>query len=133
MPDERLMRWSEEMVSRLKKLVVDGISYKHIADDLGISRSAVAGKVNRLGLTVTKPKPKSPAPPAPAPAPRKPRTARGNPLFNAVPKPTPEPVRPRTMPDPPSMLRKTFFELENCDCRWPLGEPGTPGFAFCAL
>lgn len=27
--------------------------------------------------------------------------------------------------------RKTLAQLDNCHCRWPVGEPGSPGFFFC--
>lgn len=43
--------WPDEMVSALKQLWGAGYSAGKIAAQLGVSRSAVAGKINRLGLT----------------------------------------------------------------------------------
>jgi GcrA cell cycle regulator len=32
----------------------------------------------------------------------------------------------------PETRRKTLLELEQSDCRWPIGEPRQPDFRFCA-
>jgi hypothetical protein len=42
--------WPAERVERLKELLAAGKDYRTIAGELGCSRSAVAGKVDRLGL-----------------------------------------------------------------------------------
>lgn len=42
--------WSDERVKQLKHLVAEGTSAGQIAQAIGISRSAVIGKVSRLGL-----------------------------------------------------------------------------------
>ncbi|NPU23984.1 GcrA family cell cycle regulator [Bradyrhizobium denitrificans] len=42
--------WTEQRVQRLKQLFVAGQTCTQIGADLGISRSAVIGKISRLGL-----------------------------------------------------------------------------------
>jgi len=47
------MGWTEARVARLRDLWKAGYTARDIADDLGgVSRGAVLGKVNRLGLSV---------------------------------------------------------------------------------
>ena len=46
------MSWTDERVSTLKKLWLDGLSASQIAKQLGgVTRNAVIGKVHRLGLS----------------------------------------------------------------------------------
>jgi len=42
--------WPDDMTEKLKLLWATGLSCRGIADDLGVSRNAVIGKVHRLGL-----------------------------------------------------------------------------------
>ena len=44
------MSWTPEMEARLRFLNTKGWSYSEIARDLRVSRSAVAGKISRLGI-----------------------------------------------------------------------------------
>lgn len=37
-----------------------------------------------------------------------------------------------TEPEIPVAERKALVDLEDGDCRWPIGDPLTPGFHFCA-
>src|SRR3569833_4713148 len=49
---EMVMSWTEERVSLLKKLWLEGLSASQIAKQLGgVTRNAVIGKVRRLGLS----------------------------------------------------------------------------------
>lgn len=87
-----------------------------------LSRSAIIGKVHRLGLAK-----RSSATVAPRPKPRH-RPARP-PTITAAPPPEP-------MPDTPDELipigqRRTLEQLTNVTCRWPVNDPGTPDFFFC--
>jgi len=46
------MSWTDERVTTLKKLWLDGLSASQIAKQLGgVTRNAVIGKVHRLGLS----------------------------------------------------------------------------------
>jgi GcrA cell cycle regulator len=47
------MDWNEERTATLRKLWLEGMSASQVARQLGgVSRSAVIGKVHRLGITV---------------------------------------------------------------------------------
>jgi GcrA cell cycle regulator len=119
--------WAEERLAEFNKLTAAGLSASQIAKRLGISRNAVCGKWDRLG--VSKPRP---AAPKPKPAP-KPRTA--------APKPAP---RPRTaapkpalraamhVPDlAPGSLDIDFMAITSTTCKWPVND-GNP-FRFCGV
>lgn len=43
--------WTEERTAMLKALKKDGLSYRAIGLKLGVTRNAVSGKLNRLGLS----------------------------------------------------------------------------------
>jgi GcrA cell cycle regulator len=43
--------WTAERVARLKSGVNAGLSCAQIANEIGVSRNAVIGKINRLGLS----------------------------------------------------------------------------------
>jgi GcrA cell cycle regulator len=60
--------WTDDRIAILKQLWVDGASAAMIADHLGISRSAVLGKIFRLRRGDA-----APAAPSPRPRPKRPR------------------------------------------------------------
>jgi hypothetical protein len=43
-------QWTEAKVNRLRLLWAQGVSMQQIADELGVSKNAIAGKRHRLGL-----------------------------------------------------------------------------------
>ena len=43
--------WTEERLERLKSCFEAGWTCRQIADEIGVSRNAVIGKLNRLNLT----------------------------------------------------------------------------------
>ena len=47
--------WTDERVELLKSHFEAGLSCRQIADDIGVSRNAVIGKLSRLNLTREKP------------------------------------------------------------------------------
>lgn len=126
--------WADEaLVERLKVLWAEGFSASQVAAQLGhgLSRNAVIAKVHRIGLTrrtetVRLRKSKSGK-----------RAKRG-----AAPKP-PRPMAPRPadlkwepfVPGPdlviPADQRKGIADLEDDDCRWPIGDPQKDDFSFC--
>lgn len=141
------MEWTAERIVLLKRLRDDGVSYTVIAAKLGITRGAVSGKVDRLGLAMREPEPRGP---------RKPRVrlktrpivpkvsdlnsgvhgAHGAP-FN----PHPEVRAQRASKDagrggaadPSARASRacSLLELTADTCRWPVGDVGEPGFFFC--
>jgi GcrA cell cycle regulator len=108
----RGVAWTEHRLGLLKQLWADGKTATAIGRRLGISKSAVLGKVFRLRL----------APAANAAAPQTPpgRHRRGRPLLADQQTSVPEPKRGLSV-----------FELTNATCRWPHGQVGSKNFHFC--
>jgi GcrA cell cycle regulator len=132
--------WSDDRVESLKKLWGEGLSAGRIAHRLGgISRSAVIGKVHRLGLSERKGSANSR------------RTAHLRPARKRVLHPKSIGARRSTfaeylaavqssrtsMPQPveTDTVRVAFAQLDadrpHQHCRWPVGDPKQPGFGFC--
>lgn len=97
----------------LKKLRAEGMSAAAIAEKMGCTRNAVIGKMARIGMLrriVEMPTPR----PKPKPKPKA---------------PAPRPVR--AVKDVPRIA--SILELTERTCKWPVGNPGSPGFGFCGL
>lgn len=136
------MSWNDERVNTLKKLWAEGHSASQIAKQLGgVTRNAVIGKVHRLGLSGR-------ATPS-RPVKRPPRLARPKPRFLAdgtvaaapviAPQAAPAPALaiervPAIKPLPPLLVDgtpATILTLRDTMCKWPIGDPADPKFAFC--
>lgn len=118
--------WTDDRVGRLKTLWLEGRSAAQIARDLdhGLTRSAILGKVYRLGLSAGRPPASRSARVATGPAARRSSPAR------TVPPPCPEPLD-RSRMDAPSHGTATILSVRRQDCRWPYGDPGDLDFALC--
>ena len=136
------MSWTEDRVDVLKKLWAEGHSASQIAKQLGgVTRNAVIGKVHRLGLSGR-------ATPS-RPVKRPPRLARPKPQVQATgtvevqtPTASPEESRIRRS-DQQAILSAlapapvadgeaaTILTLRDSMCKWPIGDPADPQFAFC--
>jgi GcrA cell cycle regulator len=121
--------WTSERVELLKSHFAAGLSCREIANDIGVSRNAVIGKLSRLNLTREKA--------VEARRSARKEIAKGN--------------RPRSEPRAQyQMLRKLYAEVHpaadepihsehRCSllelsaekCRWPINNPGTEDFCFC--
>src|SRR5713101_2140382 len=119
--------WTAERLELLKNRFEAGLSCRQIADDIGVSRNAVIGKLSRLNLTRDG---------EVRPPPRK-RAAKGQ--------------RPKTVPRLHQMLKALYgepqpaaddepihnghccslFELSDQRCRCPISTPGLADFCFC--
>lgn len=113
----RGVAWTEQRLSLLKRLWADGKTATAIGRRLGISKSAVLGKVFRLRLAPPDDAAASQlslevAPPG--------RHRRGRPLLADQQTSVPEPKRGLSV-----------FELTNATCRWPHGQVGGKNFHFC--
>ena len=118
--------WTTERIELLKSHFSAGLSCREIANEIGVSRNAVIGKLSRLSLTREK----------------KPEIRRAGPKAN----------RPRSVPRLQyRILRKLFAEAtppedavaihseQHCSllelseerCRWPINSPGEEDFCFC--
>ena len=128
------MSWTDERVSTLKKLWLDGLSASQIAKQLGgVTRNAVIGKVHRLGLSgraapskPARPTFKAPRPARPAAAPAAPRRVAEQTVPVAA-APSPSPVR--YVEEAPGTA--TVLTLGAHMCKWPIGDPSSDSFTFC--
>lgn len=135
------MAWTEERVEVLKKLWAEGHSASQIAKELGgVTRNAVIGKVHRLGLSGR-------ATPS-RPVKRPPRLARPKPrlrpdgsiVATKISRPVAEvglkladkevlvALPPKPLADGEAA---TILTLRDSMCKWPIGDPADPRFAFC--
>lgn len=135
------MAWTEERVEVLKKLWAEGHSASQIAKELGgVTRNAVIGKVHRLGLSGR-------ATPS-RPVKRPPRLARPKPKLrpdgtvaaSKVAQPAAEvglkaSEKESLVALPPKPLADgeaaSILTLRDSMCKWPIGDPADPRFAFC--
>ncbi|MCG2662699.1 GcrA family cell cycle regulator [Brevundimonas sp.] len=114
--------WTDDRIGRLKTLWLEGQTAEQIALDLanGITRSAVLGKVHRMGLSAGR---------------------SGRPAKRPGPGPKPSRLAPtRSLPARPLDARPvvatehglaTVLSVRRCQCRWPFGEPGAADFTLC--
>jgi GcrA cell cycle regulator len=119
------MDWNEERTATLRKLWLEGMSASQVARQLGgVSRSAVIGKVHRLGITVRD---------IPARQRSTVRSAvraqpRARIVRDAV--PTPRPTL-RLVEVADMAPTANILGLEIHSCRWPIGNPESHDFGFC--
>jgi GcrA cell cycle regulator len=123
--------WTAERIELLKSRFEAGLTCREIADDIGVSRNAVIGKLSRLNLTRGKGgdprrKPRKDA----APRAHRPRSTPRFP-YQVVPAvyAKPQPV----IDDEPIHNDHccSLLELSEEKCRWPISTPGTEDFCFC--
>lgn len=126
---ENVMDWNEERTAVLKKLWLEGMSASQVARQLGgVSRSAVIGKVHRLGITVreTPVRQRTPSVRSPSRLQVRARTARET--IALAPR-----IAPPRLARPMDDLAPTasILGLETHSCRWPIGNPDQNDFGFC--
>ena len=133
--------WNDAAISRLKALWAEGHSTAEIGRRMGISKNAVIGKSHRLDLA---PRP-SPIRPAGQAKERRPRRMSCPSLVELQGRPPEEAKLAVSVPPPPVRVAATRLVvppapeppartplLSKHPCAWPIGEPGTTGFRFCA-
>ena len=107
--------WDDRKDKLLTELWERNISQGNIAKQVSMSTTAVRSRAIRLGLTPRQE-------PAPKKSERRQRRFNFAKLFDGI---------TETVAEPPIEQRKTFFELEDCHCRWPFGDPRKSDFYFC--
>jgi len=124
------MGWNEERVALLRKLWAEGLSASQIAKQLGgVTRNAVIGKVHRLGLAGRA----TPSRPAKRPV----RAARPRVIGPTAPRLRPPSSVPHVViPDLEPMRFEdgktaSVLTLNESMCKYPIGDPTDPDFAFC--
>lgn len=115
--------WTDEREATLRDLWGKGVHRKDIARKLGLSLQAVGTKVHRLGLTRKR------AQVSPSERSLEWRAGRGALAQRKAPPSTPQP-RPCAEVIPLGQ-RCSLMDLTPDTCRWPIGDVGEPGFAFC--
>jgi GcrA cell cycle regulator len=122
--------WTTERVERLKNRFEAGLTCREIANDIGVSRNAVIGKLSRLNLTREESGDAR-------------RPARNNAAKERRPKPVPR-LQYRMLralygePQPAADNGPihdghtcSLLELSEQRCRWPISTPGAADFCFC--
>ena len=122
--------WSDADIRNMQEMWVAGKSASEIAQALGdgLTRSAVLGKIHRLGMNfLPREATKSNFRPASNPKTTAPRIVQAK-TAPRMPQPS---RRHNPVPKPMAMPLITITELTNDTCRWPVGDPKTPEFRYC--
>lgn len=123
--------WTTERVAQLKSGVNAGLSCAQIANEIGVSRNAVIGKINRLGLS----RGRNPTAPRPRDGVliRRPKVLTQRPVLKAL--FASAPIADVVSSEPCSLLNLTPRK-----CRWPIsgadftfcGNTTVDGMSYCA-
>jgi GcrA cell cycle regulator len=115
--------WTTERVDLLRSCVSAGLSCGQIAHEIGVSRNAVIGKINRLGLSrgrrAAAPRTRTRA------GVRRPQVLTQRLALRAL--FASEPVADDVVSTEPCSL----LNLAPCKCRWPITAGSTAEFTFC--
>lgn len=147
-PKQQSIGWSDDRVDRLKKLWGEGKSAAQIAGILkgNLTRSAVIGKVHRLGLSEAG-RAKAAAPSTARTHVRPPKPGQQNrpgAVFGAVSIDNPEETERRrkiaqaenekrlaAMAEPANDTALPLINRSRFQCSWPVGEPARPAEQMC--
>jgi len=122
--------WTKERVELLTGYLQAGYTCMQIARQIGVTRNAVIGKLNRLGLSrPARPTARTEA--AENPRVPRPRAITQRQILRAVHAETPRVVAAVPAPTVVSIERCTLLELDRGKCRWPVSEPDAKDFLFC--
>lgn len=120
--------WTDERVELLRSYAGAGLSCAKIAREIGVTRNAVIGKLNRLGLLGSRRaatgRPEHPG----VPRLRRTRINIRRQILRAIYAETP-PVTDDVLLA--SAARCSLLELAQGTCRWPISDPGARDFGFC--
>lgn len=143
MPD-REIAWTDERVDVLKAKFADGLSASQIAGVLGgVTRNAVIGKLNRLGMHRGGWSPTTRPPSDRQRAGSRNSSERARTGISRAPAPPPRSrsldgsLDPLVIETPvedfaiPAEQRRTVLTIGEGECRWPVNEPGADDFFFC--
>lgn len=135
----RAPTWPTWRVERLKELAKDNeLSASQIGLELGVTRNAVIGKLDRLGLSIKK-NGAADKPGRTPKTPRPPGTERKR-AWRALVKAAEEELQRiegtvehvEEVPEaPPATAIASLFDLRKRHCKYPIGDPGTATFCYC--
>jgi GcrA cell cycle regulator len=117
--------WTTERIALLKNRIEAGFSRGQIAREMGMSRNAVIGKANRLGLFGVRGPVQQLDPSAKIARPRKVTQRR---ILQAL-RANLQLAFTEVVGD--CANRCSLLELQQWHCRWPISDPGAEGFGFC--
>jgi GcrA cell cycle regulator len=120
--------WTAERVELLKSRFEAGLTCREIADDIGVSRNAVIGKLARLNLSRAEGVSEGFSERREIPKARPPKSERQSQrqILKAL---RPEPAAEEAPIC--SEHRCSLLELSEEKCRWPISDLGPSDFWFC--
>jgi GcrA cell cycle regulator len=127
--------WTSERVERLQSCFAAGLSCSQIAVEIGATRNAVIGKLNRLGLSrgreIAAPTREQAGAAKPSRAkPFRSNVSRARRALLALAGADRE--APAVVAVPIHEGRgRSLLELGHGTCRWPINEPGAEDFRYC--
>ncbi len=133
------MEWTAKAIDLLRALWAEGHSTAEIGRRMGVTKNAIVGKAHRLDLPA-RPSPirKQEAGVAPSsaasrrrPSVREATAPARRPAVQAPPPPA-RTVAAAPVPAPAPSAVRHFPRASFRSCCWPIGEPGTRDFRFCA-
>ena len=133
------MEWTATAVDLLRALWAEGHSTAEIGRRMGVTKNAIVGKAHRLDLPA-RPSPirKQEAGVAPSsaasrrrPSVREATAPARRPAVQAPPPPA-RTIAAAPVPAPAPSAVRHFPRASFRSCCWPIGEPGTRDFRFCA-
>jgi GcrA cell cycle regulator len=113
--------WTTKRIELLKNRIMAGLSCSEIAREIGLSRNAVIGKANRLGLSRFN---------ATGQQPQSTEITRHKKLTRRQIAHVPCAEAKRACADAQGD-RCSLSDLQEWNCRWPIGDPGNADFGFC--
>jgi GcrA cell cycle regulator len=119
--------WTPERVDLLRRYVGNGMTCAQVAREIGVSRNAVIGKINRLGLSRGR-RPAGQRPECPTAAPKRLGMLTQRRILRAI---EAEPPAQAAAAPISSAARCSLLELAHGKCRWPISSPGAADFCFC--
>jgi len=119
--------WTAERVELLKSRFEAGLTCREIADDIGVSRNAVIGKIARLNLSRAEGVSERFSEPKVSPRTRAPRSPPGQRQLLKALRPEPAPEEAPIC----SEHRCSLLELSEEKCRWPISDLGPADVWFC--
>lgn len=130
--------WSEARVATTLRLADEGYSASEIAKQIGdTTRNAVIGKLHRMKKGSGKSRLRGAQKPPKKPAKPWKRTRRDYGFSSPPPEVRraaslpPEPPTPPDMPPARGLGIDAMRELQQHDCKWPIGDVGSLSFRFC--
>ena len=134
--------WTESRTTMLRQFHSEGRTCSFIAGQLGTTRGAISGKIDRLGLNNGGTS--RPHKPRPSQSLYKTRGNQNNLNAETINRKRLAVLKPELRAkdpgiawfEPPAPLqckRISIMELNSHTCRFPLGDPSKPDFCYCGL